>query len=150
MKELDTDLNKMEKVVQKGYTLKVTSWENDADNYRTKFIYSESKEKIKALCGICDLASRKITHTPGGIGNEMNEEKVTRIAVEFFGKEENKILIDPNFEYSEEDYYDRLVEYTGELFGYSEYYICRVCEEYTVTYSAEDVYVDLIEHKKYR
>lgn len=145
MKELDTNLNKMEKVVQKGYTLKVTSWENDGDNYRTKFIHSESKEKIEALCRICDLASRKITYTSGGIGNEMDYEKVTTIAIRFFEKEENKILLDSEFDAEcDDEYFDYLTDYTCKLFGSSEYYICRVCEEYTVTYSADDFYVDLV------
>ena len=27
----------MKTVVKKGYTLEVTSWENDGDNYRTEF-----------------------------------------------------------------------------------------------------------------
>jgi len=153
LQNLDTNLNKMEKVVSKGYTLKVTSWENDGDNYRTKFIHSESKEEIEALCRICDLASRKITHTPGGIGNEMDEEKVTRIAVDFFEKDENKFSlthVKDQSKLSDDEYFDLLTDYTQLLFGSSEYYICRVCEEYTVTYSPEDIYVDLIEHKRYR
>lgn len=140
----------MEKVINKGYTMKIVSWENDGDNYRTKFYSSDSKEVIDALCRICDLASRKITHTSQGIGNEMDDGKVSRIAEEFFELPENKILLDPEFEYTEEDYYEHLTEYCYELFGGSEFYICRVCEEYTVTYSEEDIYVQLVEQKKYR
>ncbi|HET8687113.1 MAG TPA: hypothetical protein VFM18_10690 [Methanosarcina sp.] len=56
--------------IQKGYWVKITSWENDADNYQTKELMGLSEEKVKCLVGFCKLhCSKNAWGTEKGFGN---------------------------------------------------------------------------------
>ena len=44
-------------IMKKGYTLRVTSWENDGDLYNTIDTHTDSKEVLKGLIAICDYCS---------------------------------------------------------------------------------------------
>lgn len=56
--------------VKKGYTLTVTSWENDADNYQEHSMHFDSIDDAKAILRFCDDMFRsKNSPNSGGIGN---------------------------------------------------------------------------------
>jgi len=142
----------MKKVINKGYTLTVTSWENDADNYNTKSVTVESKEKAKALYDLMQLCKSKNNQPKGVIrlGNTgdsgFNKEQIN-LLYNFF--KENPILLEEKLEDIEED---ELKDYIQDLFyrvengllGSSEWYACRVMESCIVTYSPEDIYTEEI------
>lgn len=52
-----------------GITVVVTSWENDADNYRDKFLTGLSKECALAVGNFCNLFSSRNNQKRPGLGN---------------------------------------------------------------------------------
>lgn len=157
----------MKKVISKGYTVSVTSWENDGDNYKTKSMVIESEDETKAVVEMCKTIFKSCNNGDGGIGNmcEGGEEGAKLIIVDFMIK--HPILIDKSFleENSElknlinlkdeeaieeaiedlddsilEELVDTCMHYNNQLMGGSEYYYSRVCEKVDVTYSDIDVF----------
>ena len=59
----------MKKVINKGYTITVVSWENDGDNYKTKSITVETIEEARVIHKIC-----KELFMLYDVGNSMNNE----------------------------------------------------------------------------
>jgi len=62
------------RVIKKGYTLEVVSWENDGDNYQTKLETFSSKEEAIALKEMCKKLFISSDNREGGIGNLMDYE----------------------------------------------------------------------------
>lgn len=138
----------MKKVINKGYTITVISWENDGDNYKTESITVDSKEKAKAYYDMMQLCKSK-NNQPGGIiklGNSHNKfSGAQREVISEFLKENPLLLEGDDVENADEDQLvDWFTELANELLGYSEDYICRVMESCTVTYSDKDIYLDEI------
>lgn len=127
------------KIIKKGYTLEVTSWENDADNYRTIKYTTEDKELAKELVDLCEKVFVSINNGAGGIGNACDREKnqVKAILIPYMKKRpklyEKEVIKD------DDHLYDIGIEWAYELMGGSEWYICRVMESVTVTYSDKDI-----------
>ncbi len=42
------------KIASKGYTLYVSSWENDGDNYQNKTVTVETEEEARKIVFICN------------------------------------------------------------------------------------------------
>lgn len=138
----------MKKVINKGYTLTVTSWENDADNYKTISKTVDTKEEAKVWYDMMQLCKSennlpknviKLGNTYNGFNKEQEE------VAKNFMKEYHKVLI-PNddIEENEENLVDWFCGLAGDLLGYSENYACRVMESCIVTYSPEDIYLEEI------
>lgn len=51
----DKVMTNTKKIVNKGYTLEVVSWENDGDNYRTKHLTVPTKEEALAVKHLCEV-----------------------------------------------------------------------------------------------
>ncbi len=117
----------MKKVINKGYTITVVSWENDGDNYNTKSMTVDTKEEASKIVKIC-----KELFQSENVGNSMNGEASD--IIEKYIQDNQELQLDT-------DYISDLVMY---LMGYSEYYDYRVCEEVTVTYSDKDIYLEEI------
>lgn len=146
----------MKKVINKGYTLKVESWENDGDHDNTCFFTVDTREEAEAIYKMCTtLFKSKNSGIEGAIGNSSNDmsdaqyEMIKVHIVKFM--RENPVLI-KWFDYSYDDI-DKLSddelanicsEYGNELMGSSEYFCYRVCESCEVTYSPEDIYLEEI------
>ena len=122
----------MKKVINKGYTITVVSWENDGDNYNTKSKTVETKEEAAKINKICKELFVSCNNGEGGIGNSMDDEE----------KETLLNYIDNNPSMTLTEGYINNLAY--ELMGRSEYYDYRVCESVTITYSLEDVYLEEI------
>ena len=135
------------KVINKGYTLTVTSWENDGDNYNTLSVTVDSKERALALQGLVKLSDFSTSHTERGLGNACEWESYHEDLVKDYLI--NNPVIMPkswtpiNFE-DEDDWKDAYNELTYDLLGSSEWYISRVHESSYITYSPEDIYVEEI------
>ncbi len=126
------------KVINKGYTLEVVSWENDGDNYRTKSKTVESLDEAARINKIC----KELFCSGSNVGNSMNNE-ADEILIDYV--KENQELF-PDLKNDDEilDYFEDL---GYELMGNSEYYDFRVCESIKITYSPEDIYLETIEFK---
>jgi hypothetical protein len=119
-----------ELVIEKGYTLTVTSWENDGDNYRTESMTVETLEEARRIYRVCNELFKS---DEGGVGNSMDGESEEAI--------EEYIENNPELNLTEEEIRDL----SYDLMGSSEYYDYRVCESVSVTYSPEDIYLEKIE-----
>lgn len=128
------------KVINKGYTLEVVSWENDGDNYKTKFKTVDSIEEASKLVKICNEVFTSCNNGDGGVGNSMDGES-NHVLLEYV--EENKKLFPGLVEEDAILNYFRDVSYG--LMGGSECYDFRICESVKVTYSPEDIYLEVIE-----
>ena len=75
----------MPKVVNEGYILEIVSWENDADNYRTKSRMFNTKEEAIAVKKLCIVLFDSSNNGDGGIGNLMknNYEKSLPIILNY-------------------------------------------------------------------
>jgi hypothetical protein len=120
------------KIASKGYTIEVTSWENDGDNYKTESMVVDSKEEALKIKKICEELFVSCNNGEGGIGNSMDGE-CEHVIDEYIEEHPEMNL--------EKDYIENLA---SELLGYSEYYDYRVCESVTITYLEEDVYAQSI------
>ena len=136
----------MIKAINKGYTLTVTSWENDGDNYNTNSITVSKEEKAKAYWNMMKLCTPKNRSEDVKLGNTYGyfSEKQEKLIVKFL--KANPILLEGND--IENADMDQLVswfmEISSELLGNSENYSCRVMESCVITYSPEDVYIEEI------
>ena len=135
----------MIKVIEKGYTIKVVSWENDGDNYNTKNMVIDSREIAKAISEMCNTIFKsknsKIYH---GIGNIMSEDYEDAYDVIIPFMNEHPILWNDKPNPTDEELINICMEYNNQLMGSSEWYYSRVMEKCTVTYSSKDIFVEEI------
>lgn len=130
-------------IIKKGYTIKVDSWENDGDYNNTKIKTVETKEEAKAYYDVMQTCK--------SFGNNDSFSDTDRTKMkECLAK--NPILLKMlniefevfSLEIELREIQDIFMEYAYDLLGYSEYYLCRVMEKCTVTYSPEDIYLEEI------
>lgn len=148
-----------QKVISKGYTFTVTSWEKDADNYKTNIVnVGESLQALEATYRLLNLCRSR---NDGGIGNIYGSSGIIECEkiINFIKDPKNTLIFGDisvenligmeGVEYDEEEYENMLFEVfldTAKVFlGGSENFILRVAHSWSVTYSPEDVYCDLVE-----
>lgn len=134
-------------VVKKGYTISVTSWENDGDNYKTKTMTVDDKDYALAILKMCKDIFVSCNNGDGGIGNaigEPEESNAAELVTKYIAERPifNKGVTDP------EHLNNIGMDINQELMGYSEYYYSRVFESGFITYSPVDVKVEQIVHSK--
>lgn len=146
----------MKKVISKGYTLEIVSWENDGDHYNTVSITVSSKECARAIHKLCtELFKSGSDRENPGVGNstrcfEPNEEDP--ILQSWIEKNMESLLVilkeyceetDPkNLSYDEAS--DLISELAHDLMGSSEFYSFRVCKSCEIFYSEVDVFAEEI------
>lgn len=129
------------KVVAKGYTLEVVSWENDGDYYKTIRKTVQTREEAKRIKHFLLPLFTSANGKRGGIGNTSSGEGEKKI-LQYYKK--NKKLF-PELEGNDEDNaLDYFTDLAIEMLGSSEWYTYRVCESVTITYSSKDIYVDKV------
>jgi len=124
------------KIVEKGYTLTVVSWENDADNYQTNTMVVQTEEEARKIAKLCKELFISCNNGYGGIGNTCDGEEDE--AIETI---DEYIENNPELGLTR----DEIIEINYELCGSSEFYIHRVCQSIKITYSPEDIYIYLEE-----
>lgn len=131
-------------IIPKGYTLEVTSWENDGDHYNTIRKTVTTIEEVKSWNAMMQLCKSQNSKS-GGLGNSYGgfDSKQEQMATDFM-KEHYKVLMPDLDEEIEDDWVYMFTDLAGQLLGYSEHYSCRVMESCTITYSPEDIYVEEI------
>lgn len=126
-----------ELIYRKGYLLKTTSWENDADYYKTTENSVDTLEEAKALKKMFLILFKSKNNGENGIGNSFDDESERieeyRLTCDYFKEK-----------FTEEEFgifvSDIAHEYTGSSECY-QYRICESCELYEVK---EDVYLDKV------
>lgn len=144
-------------IIPAGYKVIVTSWENDADYYRTEYLQGLSQEELNIVLELIELF--RDSKNPDYIGNVSNmtydnsPEKVTNILNNFYKKHKNSELfkyVDSEYTIeNEEDYSEIVFELLYELglSGNSEYFLTRVVDSITVYYFETNVYAPKILEK---
>jgi hypothetical protein len=129
-------------VVNKGYTLTVVSWENDGDHYNTKSKTVDTKEEAEALYNLMQMCKSE-NRVGGGLGNACDfSSRQKQAIIDFF--KSNPILVGEDGVDEDDDYIELFYDYSYSLLGGSEWYVCRVMETCTVTYSTDTISVEEI------
>ena len=134
------------KVVSKGYTITVVSWENDGDNYNTNSLTVDSLTKAKALHELMMLCRSENNRRDGaiGLGNSMGfNARQNQAIIDVF--KNNPVLYENQRIVNDDSYLHLFSDIRYELLGPSEYYACRVMDSCTVTFSDKDIYVERID-----
>ena len=136
----------MKKVISQGYTITVTSWENDGDNYNTQSITVDDIERAKAIGEMCNAIFKSASNGGKGIGNLSNssggESKAKEIIIAFM--EAHPILWESAEMPKDKKLVDICMDINYSLMGGSEYYYSRVMERCEITYSDDDIYLEEI------
>ena len=131
------------KILAKGYTISVTSWENDGDNYKTKSMTVKSKEEATAIVNMCKTLFKSCNNGKGGIGNtNEGDENTADETILNYVKSNPEILFGKTM--TDEQIIEHVMNYSCELMGSSEYYYSRVFESCDVVYSESDVYSEKV------
>lgn len=144
------------KVVSKGYTVRITSYEGDCDRTITNFIVTEHKEYAESIYKICTELFKSINRSENpGIGNACGGDDMDNIINKWINNNFHHIqnidthfnntfdLIDNNV--SSDTIFEILLYFAANLIDSSDRYYFRVCSECTVTYLPEDVFAEEIE-----
>lgn len=133
-----------------GYVIKVTSWENDADNYKTEEMWMEKREAAKALVTFFKLFTSKNSRIIKGIGNITRDnewEKAKETILEMleanptFFDDIHHDFIDWDVPTDDEGKIEFLMEIAYDIgLGASEYYYTRVLDKLEVLHFTDDVY----------
>lgn len=124
------------KVVKKGYTITVTSWENDGDHTGTKTLTVQNKEYALAVLKICQDIF--VSCSNGGIGNTTNEDFVD-IILDYV--KDKPILVNED---NPDAVIDIIMDLNFDIMGISEFYISRVFDNGYITYSDSDIFLTKI------
>ena len=123
----------MKKLIdKKGYTITVTSWENDGDNYATKSMTVDTETEARKIYKICTELFDDVCNNERAIGNSIGNDYVYRIEEYIEDNPEMGISI---------SYIEKLRD---NLLGYSDVFDYRVCEDADITYLEEDIWAQLI------
>jgi len=121
------------KVVSKGYTIKVVSWENDGDSQWEKSLTVETKEEAEFYNRLINFAAE--------FGNEIDlDEGQIQSIMDFINFNINWFDINPG--YDEDDYLVAFRRKCYDLMGYPVYedYQMRVLDSIRTIYSPEDIH----------
>lgn len=137
-------MNKMKKIAEAGYTLEVTSWENDGDNYATHSATFKSKEEAVAVRDMAEVVFQSCNNGDGGIGNANDSEEIAGVIINYLLANPKLVEIN-NIDITNEDSCEEMImDYNSRLMGYSEWYYSRVLESAELYYVKEDVYAEKI------
>lgn len=129
-------------VAKKGYTIEVTSWENDGDNYNTKRMTVDNKEYALAILDMCKTVFASCNNGKGGIGN-MNGGESDGAPDIIMNYLVNYPIIKKG-RTDQDEIIDMVMDINYELMGSTEWYYSRVFEKGIIFYSPEDVEVEEI------
>jgi hypothetical protein len=144
-----------ELMLNRGYHITVTSWENDADNYNTKTLVAQDREEVGILVALFELlGSRNRNDDAFGNMYEPSEAERQNFANAVAAIPGMIAYLEKNFAWLKEamedpecgaGHMDAVMDilYDVGLSG-SEYYYTRVCEKITVFYVEHDVYAERI------
>ena len=129
---------------KKGYTMCVTSWENDGDNYNTIQFHVETLNEVKFWLEWLELfKSGSRAGYPEGfnLGNAMGDGKVKE-AYDFTKKLAEKFELSHLVEFEKNEWFNEeswMTDQAYKFMGGSEHYDFRVYESMEVYYFPEDV-----------
>jgi hypothetical protein len=142
-------------MLNRGYHVTVTSWENDADNYNTKTIVVQDREEVDMLVTLFGLLGGQ---NKDGLdfGNmyQPNKAECEAFANTVAAIPGMTVYLEKHFDWLKEamdnpecsvEHMDAVMDilYDVGLSG-SEHFYTRVCDKITVFYVEQDVYAERI------
>ena len=73
-------------IMKEGYTLRVTSWENDGDNYRTIDKLFSTEVEARAVQDMAKVVFQSCNNGDGGIGNSFSDYQDANVIVNYLIK----------------------------------------------------------------
>lgn len=138
----------MKTLYKAGYLIRITSWENDGDNYNTKEIQVATDKEARAVTEFAWLFKSQNRRGDSGIGNMYEPDDAERSQVlaafqKIYEKHPGVFDLDLSTVEDEEEKADYILDYFIDYaydLGLScgEFYT-RVCEKVEVLYFPQDV-----------
>lgn len=129
-----------EVILKAGYTLKIVSWENDADFYNTITYHVEDRAWAIVLKHICENLLRSRYSSEYGVGNTNLSDSFSTARIEKYVEDYGT----PDG-VSGEEFFDWLHDLSYDLVGSSYESDCiRVCESCKVLYTPVDIEVETL------
>jgi len=142
-----------------GYLIRVTSWENDGDNYNTKELQVDTEQEARTVSALCDLlrSRYRVDHPTFGNMYEPSDTDIQEFAsavAAIPGIKEFVQTVFPNIEENQKDpecgfgYMDCIMDILYDLgLSGSEYYYTRVCDTVSIFHIPADVVVEEVQFK---
>ncbi len=123
-----------------GLTLKVVSWENDGDYYKTMEISYDDLEKAKAMARMCRKLFKSSCNHSDAIGNS---DYADADIIEAFRQSDDYFKAN----YTEQSFLEFVCDNASDFLGWGEEenISYRVCESATLYNIKEDVWLDKVE-----
>lgn len=131
----------MDRIIPVGYIFTLTTWENDADNYKTESWCGLNKEQVRFLKTISDLFSRN----EDSFGNEDNTDNTNNQILERVRELFNEV---PSFLDCDTDINndDEVIDLINVIIGYwSDYDAWRVADKYSIIYNPTKIEMNLVD-----
>lgn len=135
-----------------GYLIRVTSWENDGDNYNTKEIEVSTEQEARTVSALCDLLRSRYRVSWDTYGNmyepsDTDRAKFATAVAQIPGIKEFVQSVFPDIEELQEDpecgfgYMDAVRDILYDLGLAGGEFYTRVCETVEIYYIPADVLV---------
>ena len=132
-----------------GYLIRITSWENDGDNYNTKELQVDTEQEARTVSALCDLLRADFGNMYEPCDEDRQEFEQAVAAVP--GIKDFVSSLFPDIEPVQENpecgfgYMDAIMDILYDLgLAGSEHYFTRVCESVEVYRIPADVVVEPI------
>jgi hypothetical protein len=129
-------------VVNKGYTLKVFSSENDGDLPSIIEKTYQDKNQAIEIAKMCKFLFSSKNSESKGIGNCVDESEKCEKILDYV--EYNPNLLQFLDDSNDQSIIETCLEYSFDLLGTSEFYISRVCHTCVIYYSPHNITVEEI------
>lgn len=147
---MSIDEPKRMNIIPAGYVMKITTWENDADNYRTETLYGLSKTLTAFIVALCKL--HKSRHNSGGtyFGNmyEPSDSEIETYKVSIYAlitehmpllTEDDKINLFGAGDDGEISQFDYLTEFLYDIGICGSEFYTRVFDRATIEYVPTEI-----------
>lgn len=125
--------------IKSGYRITVTSWENDADNYRTISRDGLELKTVEGYVEMLKLIKGSYCNDKTVFGN-LYEPRDNEVAE--FEAAIRPIMDKHGIEYDQEYPTDVFCDIVGDFTGYAEGYMTRVVEKIVVEYVPEEIKIE--------
>lgn len=139
-------MSEKKKIIEQGYRFEIESWENDGDNYKTIIKTVKTQEEVFAIQELLEFVHANNKNDIGNTYEDFSNKQLELIR-EFIDKNPllfEKDILSGRFHVNYDDSLQELfIKVVSECLGDGEF-LCRCCEKYSITYSQEDVYCEII------
>lgn len=151
----------MKSIIPKGYRVIISTWENDADNYKNAIVEGLNKEQLIFLHKLCNLFTSHNSGDKKGIGNiysDMSYRRDDRIKNAINVLESFLQIYFPDFSLAnkdeDEEDFDLIEAKIEEKIGttlqelellFSEDFVTRVFDKMTIQFIKEDIQFETVD-----